>query len=46
MKMERKEKIRKIEKTKKKKEDIFELTKCSAGDVNLLNNADGEILIF
>lgn len=28
------------------KEDIFELTKCSAGDVNLLNNADGEILIF
>ena len=28
------------------KEDIFELTKCSARDVNLLNNADGEILIF
>ena len=28
------------------KEDIFELTKCSAGDVNLLNNADDEILIF
>lgn len=28
------------------KEDIFELTKCFAGDVNLLNNADGEILIF
>lgn len=28
------------------KGDIFELTKCSAGDVNLLNNADGEILIF
>lgn len=28
------------------KEDIFELTKCSAGDVNLLDNADGEILIF
>lgn len=31
---------------KEDREDIFELTKCSAGDVNLLNNADGEILIF